>query len=140
VGTPAARPSPTWEAEDQTNFADRLRGEGFVVERVAEATEPFLRTVGARLRLSGGTLTQSTELQIYTYADPALAADDAARVQPDTSVKWTEPNGNVKTISFAWVAPPHFFRRERVLVLYTGTDRAVLTLLTDLLGAQFAGR
>ena len=140
AGTPAARPSPTWEAGERTNFADRVRGEGFAVERVTEATEPFLRTTGVWLRLSGGALAQPARLVVYTYDDPALAAADAERVQPDTSVRWAEPDGNVKTISYAWVAPPHFFRQERVLVLYTGTDPAVLTLLTDLLGAQFAGR
>lgn len=140
IGSPSAIASPARSTGAQSGFADRLRSKGLTVEHVAEASQPFLRTVGARLRLSGGTLAQPTELQVYTYDDPALAADDAARVQPDTSVRWAEPDGNVKTISFAWVAPPHFFRQERVLVLYTGTDPAVLTLLTDLLGAQFAGR
>ncbi len=138
--TPAARPSPTGGAGDRTNFAHRARGAGFAVERVAEATEPFLRTTGVWLRLSGGALAQPARLAVYTYDDPALAAGDAGRVRPDTSFSWTEPDGNVKTISYAWVAPPHFFRQGRVLVLYTGTDPAVLTLLTDLLGPQFAGR
>lgn len=140
IDSPSASASPTRGTGDQAGFAAQLRGKGLTIEHVAEVSQPFLRAAGARLRLSGGTLAQPTEIQVYTYDDPALAADDAARVQPDTSVRWTEPDGNVKTISFAWVAPPHFFRRERVMVLYTGTDRAVLALLTDLLGAQFAGR
>lgn len=140
MGSPAAAASPARGGGDQSGFADQLRGKGLTVEHIAEASEPFLRTIGARLRLSGGALAQPSELQAYTYDDPALAAEDAARVQPDTGVRWTEPDGNVRTISFAWAAPPHFFRRERVLILYTGTDPAMLTLLTELLGAQFAGR
>jgi len=140
IGAPSASASPARSTGAQSGFVDQLYSAGFTVERVAEATEPFLRTIGVWLRLSGGALAQPARFAVYTYDDPALAADDAARVQPDTSVKWTEPDGNVKTISFAWVAPPHFFRRGCVLVLYTGTDRAVLTLLTELLGAQFAGR
>ena len=40
----------------------------------------------------------------------------------------------------SWIAPPHFFRKERVIVLYLGTDAKVLAVLTELLGAQFAGR
>lgn len=140
IGSPSAIASPARRMGDQPEFADQLRSKGLTVEHIAEASQPFLRTVGERLRLSGGPLAQPIELQVYTYDDPALAVDDAARVQPDTSVRWTEPDGNVKTISFAWAAPPHFFRRERVLALYTGTDPTVLTLLTDLLGAQFAGR
>ncbi|HEV2107022.1 MAG TPA: hypothetical protein VGR16_02025 [Thermomicrobiales bacterium] len=38
-----------------------------------------------------------------------------------------------------WVAPPHFFRQGAVIVLYVGEDPAVLDLLEELLGAQFAG-
>ncbi len=140
IGSPSAIASPARGMGDQSGFADQLRSKGLTVEYIAEASQPFLRTVGARLRLSSGALAQPIELQAYTYDDPALAAEDAARVQPDTGVRWTERDGNVRTISFACVAPPHFFRRERVLVLYTGTDPAVLALLTDLLGAQFAGR
>lgn len=127
-------------AGDWTGFTDQLRGEGLAVERIAEASQPFLRTVGARLRLSGGALAQPAELEVYIYGDPVQATADAARVQPDTTVRWTEPDGNVKTISFAWVAPPHFFQRERFLVIYTGADPAVLALLTNLFGPQFAGR
>jgi len=42
-------------------------------------------------------------------------------------------------LSGAYKGEPHFFRKERVLVLYTGEDKAVLNLLTHLLGPQFAG-
>lgn len=139
IGSPSAIASPTRSGGDQSGFADQLRSKGLTVEHIAEAAQPFLRTTGARLRLSGGALSQPAELQAYTYDNPALATDDAARVQPDASARWTEPDGNVKTISFAWAAPPHFFHQGRVLVLYTGTDPAMLALLTDLLGAQFAG-
>lgn len=83
---------------------------------------------------------QPAELQAYVYDDPVLAAADAKGVQPDTSVRWTEPDGREMTAKFAWVAPPHFFQEGRVLVLYAGTDQTVLSILTELLGPQFAGR
>jgi hypothetical protein len=38
-----------------------------------------------------------------------------------------------------WVAPPHFFLKGRVLVIYVEKDPAVMNLLTRLLGSQFAG-
>jgi hypothetical protein len=34
---------------------------------------------------------------------------------------------------------PHFFRGNRIIVLYVGTDAAVIALLERLLGPQFAG-
>ncbi len=134
IATPAA-------PVEQSAFAEQLRGKGFTVERVAEAWQPFLRTYGATLRLSGGGLAQPAEqLQAYVYDDPALAAADAQRVQPDTSARWTEPDGRETTATFVWVAPPHFFQEGRVFVLYAGTDQTVLAILTELLGPQFAGR
>lgn len=143
--TRSASPSPRIASPatpvEQSDFADQLRGKGFTVERVAEALQPFLRTYGATLRLSGGGLAQPAELiHAYVYDDPALAAADAQRVQPDTSVSWTEPDGSGMAISFVWAAPPHFFQEGRVLVLYAGTDQTVLAALTGLLGPQFAGR
>jgi hypothetical protein len=37
------------------------------------------------------------------------------------------------------MAPPHFFKRGRLLVLYLGTDRQILKILHAALGKQFAG-
>ena len=37
------------------------------------------------------------------------------------------------------VAPPHFFLKERVLVIYVGKDPSVISLLGGVLGPQFAG-
>lgn len=85
--TSAAQTSPTWEAGDRTDFADRVRDKGFVAERVAEASEPFLRTSGVWLRISGGALTQPARFAVYTYDDSTLTAADTERVQPDTSFR-----------------------------------------------------
>ncbi len=38
-----------------------------------------------------------------------------------------------------WVGPPHWFRKERLIVLYVGDDKAVLELLRELMDPQFAG-
>ncbi len=132
--------APTSPKAMEESFAARLRNAGLEVTNMGEATQPFLRGDGSRLRLSGGILAAPAELTVYRYTDAVIAAEDAGRVQPDTTIKWTEPDGNVRTISYAWVAPPHFFLRDTTLVLYTGNDNAVLTVLTDILGPQFAGR
>ena len=38
-----------------------------------------------------------------------------------------------------YAGTPHLFRRDRVLVIYAGEDRAVVMVLTKILGNQFAG-
>ena len=41
---------------------------------------------------------------------------------------------------YFWMSDPHFYRYDRVIVLYVGTSPAMLDLLTRVLGPQFAGR
>jgi hypothetical protein len=39
-----------------------------------------------------------------------------------------------------WIAPPHFFKSGRLIVLYIGEAPAVLEALADTLGPQFPGK
>ena len=41
---------------------------------------------------------------------------------------------------YFWVSDPHFYRSDRLIVLYVGRSPAMLDLLTNVLGPQFAGR
>jgi hypothetical protein len=124
--------------KDHVSFVDALRAKGLTVEVVGSIEQPFLRAKGTTLRVSGGNLSQPAELQSFNYDDTDLrtdglkaAADDATQIEPD---------GNPKTMRISWIAPPHFFHKERVIVLYLGSDANVLAILNDLLGAQFAGQ
>ena len=39
-----------------------------------------------------------------------------------------------------WVGDPHFFNSENLIVLYLGSDPAILSALESVLGEQIAGR
>lgn len=141
--TPAATEPPTSSTgggaavshggpvKDHVSLIDALRGKGWTVEPVGAVEQPFLQGMGTTLRISGGELQQPAELQSFEYDDLAVAASDAEQIDPD---------GNPRTTMITWIAPPHFFRKEQVIVIYLGTDAAVLDALTELLGPQFAGR
>lgn len=117
---------------DHVSFIDHLRATGFGVAILGEAMQPFLRAdEGTRLGISGGKLEQPVEVQSYQYRDAKVAEADAQGITPA---------GNPRTMQIDWVGPPHFYRRERVIVLYVGTDAAALELLSGVLGPQFAGR
>lgn len=116
---------------DHVSMIDHLRARGYTVEPIGDVEQPFLRARGTTLRISGGDLQQPAEVQSYDYNDTEAAAADAAQIGPD---------GNPRTAMITWVAPPHFFLKERAFVLYVGSDPAVLRLLDDTLGPQFAGR
>ena len=111
---------------DHVSFVDSLRARGFHVEPVDSTTLPLLSVPGTRLSVAGGTLAAAAELSSFNYDDTDLgrdgrqvAQDDAARVSPD--------GGSARTATGAvtvdFVAPPHLYRRERVIVLSSAPTR-----------------
>lgn len=66
--------------------------------------------------------------QVFEFPNAARAAAETERV------------GAKATTSVAWIAPPHFFHRGRIIVLYVGGNELTLDQLTTVLGRQFAGQ
>ena len=57
---------------------------------------------------------------------------EAAQMAPD--------GGSNATTMITWVDTPHFYKAGRIIVLYVGSNAAILSLLEEVLGPQFAGR
>lgn len=118
--------------QDQVSLIDALR-KTVTLDISGTISQPFLNPQsGTTVRISGGTLTTPADLQLFEYHDASAASADAKRISSDGS-------GTAAT-KISWVAPPHFFLKGRVMVLYVGNDPAVVSLLRGVLGAQFAGR
>jgi len=122
---------------DHVSYVDHLRGKEYEVEPVADVRQPFLRAEGTVLRVSGRDLKSPVELQSYNYDDTDLGEDGLNAAEEDASK--IGPDGQPRAMSILWAGQPHFYRKERVIVLYLGEDKVVLDLLADLLGPQFAG-
>lgn len=103
-----------------------LREMGLGVSVGAAASQPFFGASGRAINVSGEAV------QVFEYGTEGGAAADAAQVAPD--------GGTIGTTSVLWVAPPHFFRKGRLIVLYVGESPSITRALTSLLGRQFAGR
>jgi predicted small secreted protein len=111
---------------DYDGLAAALRTQGAMVQRGGPIDQPFLSIPGRFLGVNG------EDVQVFEYRDAEAARAEAARVSPD--------GGAIGTSRPFWAAPPHFYRRDRVIVLYVGEAAAVRTQLEAVLGAQFAGR
>jgi hypothetical protein len=96
----------------------------------AYAELPFMRADGTRYRLSGGSLPDATEIQLYDYRDPAVLAEDVTRIGPD---------GQPIAGRVDWARPPRFFRSGSAVALVFGGAQPLVDMLTDLLGPPFAG-
>jgi hypothetical protein len=118
--------------QDQVSLIDALR-KSVTVDITGSIAQPFLRPdSGTTVKLSRGTLAAPADVQLFEYASAAAAGSDAHQIRADGS--------GTATTQISWVAPPHFFLKGRVLAIYTGSDSAVISLLTSVLGPQFAGR
>jgi len=109
-----------------SSLVDELRRAGLAVQDAGTVRQPFF-SVPARVYQVDGR-----DLQVYEFATEADAESAASEVAPAGS-----PIG---TTMVTWMAAPHFFRKERLLVNYIGTSDKVLSELQRLLGPQFAGR
>jgi hypothetical protein len=83
--------------------------------------------------VDGYSLTADTEsLQVYEYSTHDAMEHDAALVSAD--------GYTIGTTKVSWIAPPHFYRAGRIIVVYPGADTVTLQRLSKILGPAFAGK
>ncbi len=121
---------------DHVSLVDTLRSQGLSVEVAGLVQQPFLRVKGTLLRLTGRDLEQPVEIQSYNYDDTDLEMDGVKAARDDAAT--IGPDGSTRTMQISWTGTPHFFRKERVIVIYVGEDQAVLDHLAEALGPPFA--
>jgi len=71
-------------------------------------------------------------VHVFEYRTVKAAELDARKVSSTGS--------SADTSMPIWIAPPHFFKSGRLIVLYVGEKASVLKALKDALRRQFAGR
>ncbi len=128
-GTAPTSTPPTTGRQGADEYADlleHLRQAGLTVQAGGQVRQPFFGVPGQIMTIGG------EDAQVFAYASEEAAAQDAAKVSAD--------GGTIGTIAVNWVAPPHFYHRGSLLVLYVGSDSAVQKALAAALGPQFAGR
>lgn len=125
----AASPDAVSHGGDVTDYGslvDALRAEGVTVEPAGTISQPFFSVEGQAITVNG------EQVQAFEFADAAGADEAAQDISPDGS--------SVGTSMMTWVAPPHFYKTEKLIVLYVGENEEVLTALESVLGEQIAGR
>jgi hypothetical protein len=104
----------------------KLRGQGARVALTNERVkQPFFSVPARILNIDG------VSVQVFQYSLLSAASKEAAVVNSDGMT--------IGTSKPSWMAPPHFFRSGRLIVLYVGNEQSILMLLQGALGNQFAG-
>ena len=120
------KPQAGRAVRDLDTLADALKAQGLNVERAGDVSQPFFSVEGRALTVNG------ENVQVFRYGTAEAAAKEATQVSPDGS--------SVGTSMMTWMAPPHFFRKDNLIVLYVGSNGELLRALQSVLGVQFAGR
>lgn len=113
------------QGADYASFVKSLRAEKISIKREGEVDQPFFAVKGKVISLYGD------HVQIFEYPSAGKADTEAALVSPDgRTVGLTKPH---------WLGTPHFYKKEKLIVLYLGDNEKVLKALEARLGRQFAG-
>jgi len=102
-----------------------LRATGNKVRVIRTIEQPFMPVEGKVLTVDG------EEIQIYEFDSKEATDKVAETISPDGST--------VGTTAVAWTAPPHFYRTDKVMVIYAGTDTTTKAAMESAIGPQFAG-
>ena len=111
---------------DYVSLVDQIRGVGATVVPAGEIEQPFFSVKGLIIKVNG------EDVKVFEFADAPAANAAAASVAPD--------GGSIGRNMVSWIAPPHFYKAGKIIVLYVSNPGAVTVLLVKVVGAQFAGR
>jgi len=70
-------------------------------------------------------------INIVEYKSKLLLKWDASGISKDGTI--------FRTAMVDWASMPHFFKKDKLIVYYIGTDKEILAFLNDTFGEQFAG-
>lgn len=114
------------EISDLEDFIEQLRGTRAEVSLSDKINQPFFFVEGQILTIDDGNV------QVFEYTTEKTTEDEALLVSPDGS--------SIGQHLVNWIAPPHFYKKNKLIVLYVGSDTKLINTLEEVLGKQFAGR
>ncbi len=125
MGNDMMGPGMMGMVSDTNDLINKLKQKEANVVLGDEINQPFFSVIGKTI------LVDDAQLQVFEYPTQARAEEDASKVSPDGhSIGLSMP---------LWVETPHFYQKEKIIVLYVGNDSAIIELLESVLGTQFAG-
>ena len=126
-----ARPDDVQRMDRVAAFIDALRQRGATVvamERIAP--ESYCLSVGPRRLVVNGE-----NVYAFEYDNAEGASRDASTISSDGSVVTSG-----RACRIEWIGPPRFYRQDRLIALYVGTNQGLIDTLDGILGGPFAHR
>jgi hypothetical protein len=124
AGCAGAKKGPTLP-EQTARLAEQLRQSNLEVTEDGVMRQPYFTAIAHKLRVQGETV------QVFEYPVVTMAKAEVLTVSED--------GRSVATVDIPLAGPPHFYSRDRIIVLYVGGNPAIEGALTKTVGPPFAG-
>ena len=125
TSTPTGTTPEPITVEDKASLIAALQASGATVETGESIIQDFFSPEGSIIKVNGA------DIQVFEYESEEAMESEVSQVAPD--------GGSVGTSMMMWMDTPHFYKAGRIIVIYVGSDTAVLDLLEQVVGPQFAG-
>ena len=125
LGVLLAACAPSTPPLDLDGLVEALTASGASVEIDGEVEQSFFSVGGRIIRVDG------QDVQVFEYPDPESRQADSDQISPDGS--------EVGATMITWIDTPHFWAKDRLIVVYVGQDEATIAALSAVLGAPIAG-
>jgi hypothetical protein len=114
-------------AKRNISIESELREQGLTIHTIENVEQPFFKIPGKAIVVNNDQM-----IQVFEFINSKEAGNVRSTISPDGMT--------IATSKPFWAEPPHFFHRERVILLYVGQDKKILTALKAVFGPQFAGK
>jgi len=125
--------SPSSHGMDYKTLLKDLQAHDTTVVPAGDVSQPFMHAQGHIIKI------RSEQIQVYEYSTVADADTQASHTSSDGSTFTTKSLTGTSGSAVDWIAPPHFYKQGRVIVLYVGRNSTIMQILTKVLGKRFAG-
>jgi|SRR3989344_7810231 len=72
------------------------------------------------------------KIQVYEYPSAEEMEKEASRISSE--------GYQVKNVIINWINPPHFYKKDKTLILYLGENRSIMGNLEKIVGKEFIGK
>lgn len=126
-----ARPDDVQRTDRVAVLIEALRQRGAtVVPMERMLPDSHCLSVGARRLVVNGE-----NVYAFEYENAEGASRDASTISSDGSVITSG-----RACRIEWIGPPRFYRQDRLIALYVGTNQGLIDTLDGILGSPFAHR
>jgi hypothetical protein len=115
-----------------SQFEEQMKEKGYDFD-IKSVQSDFIPTTRKRM------IIDDKSIDIYIFHNNINMENEAKNIGSNGFSYKSNTRDTTRIINVGWVAPPHFYKKGRIIVQYVGSDQKILTDLKNIFGGQFIG-